>query len=224
METNLILDQEAIKAKAAAPKVSVEQLNQTFDERKKKQQEELEADYQAQLKEFAEDTSYYDDYNSFSPFTKKVLVRIFKFVPKIPSEQLGHTTIMVESPLDGKLKPQLIADNEKVFPIVKVFKIGEQVENKTYITKGNLYVVPMDEVMGDDWNPEFMFLMNTMVQQGQKGGLAKIPEEMRQRIPRLEKNWDKYRFGMPNRLGNQTERDRLIYLIPEIKLESLFTV
>src|SRR5688572_21752286 len=183
-----------------------------FNLQKEEERKLLEQDYKNQLKEFYEDQSYYSDYDCFSPFTKKVLVKVFKFTPTFKAD-VGSTTLMVESPYDGSLKPKIVALNEKLFPIVKVIKVGTGVENTKDIKVDTLYTVPSDEIIGDDWNPEFMFVMNTMVQQGQKGGLARIPEGMRQRIPRLEKNWDKYKFGLPNKLGSETEEERLIYLI-----------
>ncbi len=190
----------------------------------------LEEDYQQQLKEFYEDESYFHLYDNFTPFSapgtqvgRKVLVKIFKFVPRVKGK-IGSTLLYMPSPLNGELKTSVTALNEKVYPIIKVIKKGLGAEYSEFIKVGTLYTVPVDDVVGDDWNPEFTFFMNTMVTQGKTGGHVKIPEGMRQRIPKLERNWDKYKFGLPTRLGDETEEDRLIYLIPDMKLDAILTI
>lgn len=178
----------------------------------------LQTEFDKQIEDFAKDESYFADYARYTPRKDKVLVKLFKFT--MDDVPVGSTTILMPSQLPserGQWKPSVVTTNEKVYPIVKVIKVGKDVKD---VKVGQMYVVPHADIIGDSFNPEFMFLMNNFVKQGKKMGLADVPEDMEQRISNLEKNWERYKFSMPDRVGSETSTDKLIYLIPELKLEA----
>lgn len=185
-----------------------------------KKKKTIQQEFDEKLKEFYEEKNYIKEYERFTPLGDKILVKMFRFIPEKNTEDLGKTQIWVKSPLTGEFKPSNQALNEKVFPIVKVLKVGVGVD-KSFISEGKLYTVPLSEVDGMDWNPDFLHLMNTFSQQG-KAPKANLPEDMPQKIPKLERNWERYIFAMPDRIGNKTEEDKLVYLIPSLKLESIY--
>lgn len=177
----------------------------------------IEEEFSLQLADFLRTTAEEEDYKRFTPLRDKILVKLFKFSPS-DNDVLGKSSVLVQSKLDGQWKPKDAAIHEKVFPICKIIKAGKDVDPR--IQEGQLYTVPFSDVVGEDWNPDFMFLMQNFTKQGNKMGLADIPPDMRQRIPKLEKNWERYKFSMPDRIGKESDEDRLVYLIPELKLES----
>lgn len=185
-----------------------------------KKKNSIQEEFNRKLREFYEDDSYKKEYDRFKPLGDKLIIKLFKFVPESNFSDLGTTDIWVKSPLTGEIKPSSQALNEKIFPIAKVLVKGVGVEN-TFIKQGRLYTVPVDDVEGMDWNPDFLHLMNTFSQQG-KAPKANLPEDMPQKIPKLERNWARYLFAMPDRLGNSTSEDKLVYLIPSLKLESIY--
>jgi len=177
----------------------------------------IQEEFDKQLADFINDKSEQDEYKNFNPLQEKVIVKLFKFAPIDNKNALGTSQILIESPLDGKWKSSSIAQNEKIFPICKVIKVGKYI---TDIKAGDVFTVPVSDIVGDDMNPEFMWLVQNFGQQGKHGSMTKIPENMRQRIPKLEKNWERYKFSLPDRIGDETDDDKLVYLIPLLKLEA----
>lgn len=168
----------------------------------------LQAEFYEQLSAFLMiDES---DYDSITPLQDKVLVRLFEFKPK--SDAVGTSAIYVPN-LEGKWVKSEEAKYQSIYPIVKIVRSDDE-----DYPVGKLFVVSRDEVVGEDWNPEFLHLVNTYQQQGNKGGMIKAPEEMRQKIPRLEKNWARYHFGCVDQVAQQEESDDYIFLIPKLKM------
>lgn len=182
----------------------------------------LQQDFYNQLNYFLDDTSEQELYKKYTPLKEEILVKLFKFIPERKTETLGKSRILVKSALNGAWKPSDEVKNEKIFPICKVIKVGKGVKGD--IDTGKAYIVPYNDVNGDSWDPDFMFMVQNFAKQGRQGSMTEIPEGMRQKISNLEKNWERYRFSMPDRLGDETEDDRLVYLIPELKLVAEYHV
>lgn len=180
----------------------------------------IQEEFYKQLEEFQKDSSA-EDYRRYSPRNQRVLIKLFKFIPKDSQEKLGTKSILIKSSLDGSWKPSDVAETERIYPIAKVLKVGKAVEDKD-IVEGQLYVLPFDDVMGTSWNPDFLHLMNTFGKKGNQASLAHIPDDMPQRISNLEREMKRYKFSMPDRIGNETEDDKLVYLIPSSKLEAIY--
>lgn len=185
--------------------------------------EKIQKEFKKALNDFIKDESYFKEYDKFTPLGNKVLVKVFKFVPSedVQSE-LGHSQILIQGAIDGKWKPSSVAMAEKIFPIVKIIKKGKAIEDND-IQEGGVYTVPFDEITGEAWNPDFLHLMNSFTQKaGNQGQLANVPKDMEQRLPKIQIDWQRYKFSMPDRLGKETDDDKLVYLIPSIKLESVY--
>lgn len=190
-------------------------------ERKKKIAEDLQKDFDEQLKAFIDDNSYFEEYRKFSPLKKEILVKLFKFVPK-NKEGLGYSGVfMVKNEISNEYKPRTVSLSEKIYPIVKVIKTGVAIDDES-ISSGKIYTVPWNDVIGTSWNPDFLNLMQTFAKKGENGSIANVPADMDQRIPNLEINWERYKFSMPDRVSDETDEDKLVYLIPELKLTSLY--
>lgn len=182
----------------------------------------IEEQFNSKLKEFlSEDLS--QEYSKYTPTNDKVLVKVFKFVPEENTSDLGRSTILVVSKLDGSLKPASIANNEKLFPIVKVIKKGKQTPD--WVKENELYVVPYNDIVGDDWNPEFKWMMQNFSQKKGDGkpSIVTIPDDMPQRILKIDIHWERYKFSMPDRISVENETDKLVYLIPPLKLEAEYS-
>lgn len=182
----------------------------------------LEENFREELEHFISDTSYFDEYRGFNPLSNKVLVKLFRFTPKDNlKKELGETEILMPGALDGKWKPKTQAMAEKIFPIVKVIKRGMGVIDE-FVKEGGVYTVPYEEITGTQWNPDFLHLVNTFGKSGNQGQLVNIPKDMPQRLPKMAIEWARYKFSMPDRLSKETEDDKLVFLIPTLKLESIY--
>lgn len=186
-------------------------------------EKKIEKEFAKALKTFLS-TDFSEEYKGYQPLGDKILVKLFKFSPRDElKEELGKSEIYVQSKLDGSFKPKSIAMSEKIFPIVKVIKKGLGVNNES-IEEGGSYTVPYDEVTGEQWNPDFLHLVQTFSgKSGNQGKLVNVPEDMPQKLPKLYIDWVRYKFSMPDRLTKETDEDKLVYLIPSIKLESIYT-
>lgn len=195
----------------------------TTEKKEKDPRKALEENFKQSLRDFIEDDSYFPDYKGYIPLGDKVLIRLFKFTPREDlKEHLGKTEILLPGVLDGNWKPKIQALSEKIFPIAKVIRKGMRV-NEDFIKEGGVYTVPYEEVLGTQWNPDFLHLVQTFAgKSGNQGKLVNIPEDMPQKLPKMAIEWARYKFSMPDRLGKETEDDKLTFLIPTIKLESIY--
>jgi hypothetical protein len=190
----------------------------------KSREQLLEEDLMKQLADFKADNSILPEYERFNPRSERVLVQVFKFVPSDSSVIMGNSPILTVSPLDGRLKPSTISKHEKIFPIVKVLKKGAF--SPEWVEDGALYIVPYNDVVGETWNPDFQFMMQSFSQKKGDGkpGMVTIPDDMEQKLQKIEVNWERYKFSMPDRIGKETDTDKLVYLIPSLKLEADYLV
>lgn len=179
----------------------------------------LENDFNKQIREFKNNNRGVE-FSRFNPRRDKVLVEVFKFIPTDESVSMGKSVLFGISELDGTLKPLSVIKNEKIFPIVKVLKKGT--ESPDWIEEGSLYIVPYNDVVGETWNPDFQWMMQNFSQKKGDGkpSVVTIPEDMPQKLPKLDVNWERYKFSMPDRLGDEDEGDKLVYLIPSLKIEA----
>lgn len=179
----------------------------------------LQQEFERKLEEFiAEDLS--DNYKRYIPRRDKALVKVFKFTPDANKHQLGKSSILMVSALDGTLKPSSVTKNEKLFPIVKVIKRGSDAPD--WVKEGELYVVPYNDIVGETWNPDFQWMMQNFSQKKGDGkpSLVTIPDDMPQKLLKIDVNWERYKFSMPDHLGDEKDGDKLVYLIPTLKLEA----
>lgn len=183
----------------------------------------LEENFVQSLRDFITDDSYFPEYSGYIPLGDKVLIRLFKFTPREDLKgELGTTEILLPGALDGNWKPKSQALSEKIFPIAKVIRKGLRAGD-AHIEEGKIYTVPYEEILGTQWNPDFLHLVQTFAgKSGNQGKLVNIPEDMPQRLPKMAIEWARYKFSMPDRLGKETEDDKLTFLIPTIKLESIY--
>jgi len=180
----------------------------------------LQEDLYNQLEELVKDNSHKKTYEKYVPRKDKILVKVFKFIPSDKDVKLGNSPILMISNLDGTLKPSSVAKNEKLFPIVKVLKVGSDVDD--WVKEGQLYIVPWNDIVGETWNPDFQWMMQNFSQKRGDGkpSVVTIPDDMPQKLLKIDVNWERYKFSMPDRIGDEDEEDKLVYLIPQLKLEA----
>lgn len=185
---------------------------------------QLQEEFIEAQKQFRDDKSYFKSFESCEILGKEVLVKVFKFVP---SKELGEkktfgtTPLMVKSKLNGDLITTTQALYERFYPIVKVIKKGDSPELNN-IEEGKLYIVPTDDIVGDDWNPDFLHYMNTFAKAANgKQGIVHTPEEMHQKIPKIEINWSRYKFNNP--MSVEVDND-CYFIIPYIKLKTQYKI
>lgn len=178
----------------------------------------LEKDLKNQLRQFK--NAKEKNYESYRFYRDRCLVKVFKFKPSDETVQMSQSAIMIQSPLNGEWRTSYEVNNEKLFPIVKVIKKGSEAPD--WVKEGNLYTVPYNDVVGDTWNPDFQWMMQNFAKKNNKGkpGIVTIPDDMEQRIPKLDVHWERYKFSMPDRIGKEEEEDKIVYLIPSLKLEA----
>lgn len=212
----------------AEEKALIKKNQEAFNKKKQKERENIAKQFDEQFDAFAKDDEF-GEYDRFTPIGAKVLVKLFKFSPEDPGESLGKQAIVIPD-ASGNLKPQAVALHEKVFPIVKVIKKGigdwgQSQVSKEDVQEGGLYIVPTNDVVGMKTNPEFLHMLQTYKgKQGSQGALIKVTDEMNipQNLPKLDIVWERYKFSMPDRLGEETEDDKLVFLIPAQKLEAKY--
>jgi hypothetical protein len=183
-------------------------------------EEQLEQEKQEQLIKFKNDKTRQDLYSNFVPRTKRVLVEIFQFKPSVRTA-LDKGLFMVKSEIDQTWTPRTLAISEKLYPIVRVLRKSEDCSED--IEVGKMYTVPVDDISGTSWNPDFMHALQQFAgKSGTQGSFTNVPENMPQRLPNIEINWKNYYFGMPDKAGLPGEDDGLIFLIPEGKLTTVY--
>lgn len=195
-------------------------------EKQKAIDEALQVEYNKALTEFIADDTCLTDYASCEPQNREVLVKIFKFVASDELKEnkaLGTTKMFLPKGLKGGYELGSTAVKDKFYPVVKIIKVGENAgkQDGKNIVQGQTWTVPVMDVDGDDWNPEFLHYMNTFAKaEGSKQGLVHVPGDMLQKLPRIEIYWDKYIYHNPRLLKHDEEN--LVYLIPDIKLKTQF--
>lgn len=176
----------------------------------------MKEEYKKQLKKFIEDESYFKDYEGIKPLWDFYLVRVFKFTPE---ESKMQKTIMVPD-AQGNWNPATEVLKSKILPIVKVIRISPDAKSES-IKIGGVYTVPTNEILGEDWNPDYMHMINTFKTPGGKqGSVVNLPDGVPQKIPKVEKYWNLNMFVLPKNFGYPTDEDKLTYLIPSSKLKS----
>lgn len=184
---------------------------------------EIEKEFEDALKSFLNSPIEGDEYSKYTPIGDEVLIRLFRFSAsdKIGAN-LGSEMILTQSPLDGSWKPSKVSSSEKVFPLVKIIRVGLGVTKD--LKEGDICTVPPEDVYGKTWNPDFLHLANTFAGKGggAQGKLLNIPADMPQQIPSMEKNWSSYKFMKADVLGEVDEFDKLTFLVPTIKLKTLY--
>ena len=199
---------------------------------KQQQQEELKSrqvfqdEYQKQLMDWYK-IDEWSEYDSIDFYDAEYLVRIFKM--DVSKFQDIKTNYFDWSPILKKFTLKEKQQGITVFPIVKILKLGKRVDPNGNLEAlglkynvGDICIVSSHEILGDDWNPAFMSYMGFQEQRAQ-GMTPKVPEGLRQRIPNVEKNWDRYQFIRPW-VAKPEEKDYLTYLIPSSKIKGLFNV
>lgn len=212
-----ISEEEALRNKEEARSVENE-----YQKKQKERLEALEQSYTDQLVSFIKDDSYFKFYEKFAPLKEKSLVKLFRYIP--PEETgtalLGLSTKMVQSIVTGEWSQTTVDLPYIVMPIVKIIKKGRDVKD-TELVEGGVYIVAYSDIMGESFNPDFMWMMQNFAKNG-KNGIVHIPDDMPQKLPNLEKNWERYKFYMPDKLGRPTDDEKMVYLIPENKFDAIY--
>lgn len=173
------------------------------------------AEFDRQFKEWCKE-DHHSEYQGWCDFDHNdYLVRIFKMDV---SEFKNFVSLEYEwSPIKQNYKLKDVPMTENTFPIVKILAVGEGVKSDKYQV-GDVCLVPSTDIIGEDWNPKFLHIMQF---QDSKGMKPKIPKGMRQTIPNVEVNWERYKFVRPW-LPEPEEKDHLTYLIPEAKIRGRY--
>lgn len=195
--------------------ITEEDLNKEVEELKK-EEKRYEDEFKSQYLKWAEEDEW-SEYNWCDFDHKEYLVRLFKM--DISSFK-GYVTLNYSwSPIlkNWKLSDQKMT--EGILPIAKIIAIGKSIDSKKY-SVGDIVLVPSCDIIGDDWNPKFLHVMQF---QQSKGMQPVLPDGMEQRIPNVEKNWEHYKFVRPW-VPKPTQVDNLTYLIPESKVKGRFSI
>ncbi len=196
-----IITEEDLKAEELKVKIEAERFSQEF---------------RRQFTEWAA-IDHSVDYEGLSFDHADYLVRIFSMDVKGFE---GFITLEYEwSHIIGKFKIKDKPATENVFPIVKILKIGEGVKSTKHKV-GDIVLVPSNEILGEDWNPKFLHYMQF---QDSKGMNPVLPEGMKQSVPNVQKNWDRFMFIRPW-VPQPEEQDKLTYLIPEGRVIGSYNV
>lgn len=173
--------------------------------------------FEVQLAEFIKDESYFEEYDIVSPMNGDVLVRIMQAsIPKYGRERVT----LEQDPNTGEWVPGSEIINTMVINYVKIIRMDPEFDYADKrIQEGAVFSVPAADVIGEEWNPDFLHLVNTFGKTGDQGKLIHIPDGMRQKIDAIEINWKKYMFIHPNHLI-ATPEDKLTYMIPRPKLRA----
>ena len=156
----------------------------------------IEQDFNKKLRTFIEDKELPKAYANYTPIGDEVMIKLFKFIPS--EQKKKKSSILMPGGISGDFKEHTAAAHEKILPIAKILRIGLGVKRE--LKAGDICTVAPDDIMGKDWNPDFIHLMNSFVkEEGKQGKLANVPKGMPQEIPKLEKNWARYRFIRPDR-------------------------
>ena len=206
----------------AAERELSRKIENEYQQKQKERLEALEQSYTDQLVNFIKDDSYFKYYEKFAPLKEKSLVKLFRFIP--PEETgtalLGLSTKMVQSIVTGEWSQTAVDLPYIILPIVKIIKKGREVKD-TQLVEGGVYIVAYSDIMGESFNPDFMWMMQNFAKNG-KNGIVHIPDDMPQKIPNIEKNWERYKFYMPDKLGRPSDDEKMVYLIPENKFDAIY--
>lgn len=184
-------------------------------EDKKKEDERFTKEFRRQLGVWVKE-DHHSEYENVEFDHEDYLVRIFQM--DVSSFKNFITLEYEWSPILQKLKLTDKPATENVFPIVKLLKIGGNIKLGKYKV-GDICLVPSTDVIGEDWNPKFLQIMQFQNSQNMK---PIIPDGMRQSIPNVEKNWDRYKFIRPwTPLPEQI--DHLTFLLPEAKVRGSYS-
>lgn len=164
-----------------------------------------------QLKQFSNNKDYVEKYKNDEVLHKDVIVRIFKFVPETEIKK----SILIPDD-NGEFKPSSVVIEVRYFPLVQILNVGRDCDGKYEI--GGVYTVPEHEIAGDDWNPQYLHLMQSFQMQGKQ--LVHVPENMKQKLPNVQINWNRYLYEKTWEAVDSKEREAEVYLIPESKLRT----
>lgn len=191
-------------------------------EKARKAEEEINNQAEREFEEakirFKEDESYFEDFEGCDPLGKEVLVKLFKFeISKDLASKgfFGKELLLVPSKLNGEWVTKAQEKYNQFYPFVKVIKKGNFEELKN-IKIGGIYIVPSDDVVGEEWNPEFLHLMNTFGKADGKMGVVHTPQEIPQKLQKIEVHWSRYKFSNPK----STKDENLYYLLPYNKIKT----
>lgn len=183
---------------------------QTAEEKRINDTKEFEKSFNKQLKDWSKVKTDGNDYKNFDFDGDYYLVRVFSMDV---SQFSDYKTLEYE--WSRVLKQWKLTDKQlknNTFPIVKILKVarGFGKDNPNKYNEGDVCIVPGDDIVGDDWNPKFLHVMQF---QNSQNMTPVLPDGMSQRIPKIQITWNKYLFVRPWKIEPEYE-DRLTYLIP----------
>jgi DNA-binding transcriptional MerR regulator len=190
-------------------KIITEETLKKEQEEEKKELERYNEEFRKQLSEWITE-DHHSEYKNLKFNTSDYLVRIFAM--DVSGFEKFVTVKYEWSKMLNNFKLANAQVTDNVYPIVKILKIGSKAEQDYKV--GDIVLVPSMEVMGDDWNPRFLEYMKHQRSQGMN---PVLPEGMRQRLPKVEINWERLKFVRPW-VGLPEEQDHLTFLIPEHKI------
>lgn len=178
----------------------------------------MQKELREQIENFIKDESYFPKYKNIVPLWDYYLVRLFKFKPK----KSQMTTIIYVPNSQGEWLPSTGVLDEKLFPLIKVIKVGPEAKRDD-VKPGDVYTVPSQEILGESFNPDFLHMINTFkTPGGNQGSVVNLPAGVPQKIKNVEKYWELDMFVLPENYGKPTEDDKLTYLIPSSKLKTRY--
>lgn len=215
-------DNGHLKDDTFKPKKDTQTTNKIITPADLKREEELiKEEAKEYSKEFQKQFDVWKDIDVSSDYDwctfdhREYLIRIFKM--DISKFKKFVTLNYVWSPIMRTWKLEDAQMNEGIFAVAKIVAIGSGIENTDY-SVGDIVLLPSTDIVGEDWNPKFLHVMQF---QQSKGMAPVLPEGMRQRIPNVEIKWANYKFVRPW-IPVPEESDELTYLIPESKVKGKF--
>lgn len=181
---------------------------------------QLQKEFVEQINSLRSDNKIVEQFKYFKPRERKVLVKVFKFRPSVEGIITTEIPLKIFDKASGKLMDRTRVENARIYPIVKVLAVGPDVPKDVIV--GNLYTVCVDDIEGTQLNDEYLHLVNSFGREGSSGKIVNIPEGIPVRVPGIEKNWKRHKFQVPDKVGELTDDEKLIYLVPDLKLETTY--
>lgn len=147
------------------------------------------------LEDWVKDDSYFKDYSIYKILRNEMLIRIYKYVPEIPTE---------EEIYDEHGIPYS-AHKEKILPIGKIIALGEKCELGFQV--GDTVCLP-DGISLRQYNPDYLKWFERQDERPLPKG-----EQPPVFIYGLEKF--NHMMFLKDKLGGFVDEDELTYLIPE---------
>ena len=158
-----------VKNKEFTGKIITEKDLEAEAKEREKELERYREEFNEQLKTWIE-TDHVSDYDWLKPRKRDYLVRVFEMdissFENFVDVQYEYSKILMKF----DLKNTKIHSN--VYPILKILKVGEALEQEERrYGVGDIVMGPANEIIGTDWNQDFLTLMQNQRMMGAEPNL-----------------------------------------------------